>query len=102
MKKLIAVFSLMLVSMLTQNVLAADDVSQINPKDLCETVNLNKNKVCTPGQRIAFLPGQATEHASIIFASQNCDPRYTIAMNSFGVVCIFLPFENFTDDRKIR
>jgi hypothetical protein len=103
MKKFFTVFSLMFgVSMLAQNVLAVDEVPQINPKELCETVNFNKNKVCTPGQKIAYLPGTATEEASIIFASQNCDPRYPVAMNKFGVVCIFLPFEKFIDDRKMR
>lgn len=57
---------------------------------------------CKPGQKIAFLPQRfGNEQLPILFAANNCDLRYSIALTNGGVVCIYRPAraEEATNDQ---
>lgn len=69
--------------------------SSINQKNLCEVTQWQHDvvaKKCNPGQKVVFLPDRwGNDQLPILFAAVNCDLKYSVAMNSGGVTCIYNP-----------
>jgi len=72
-----------------------------NQSQLCvvSSVSAADNiKLCKAGQKIAFAPSSwGSEQLPILFASVNCDHRFSIAFTKGGVSCIFKPVEDVDD-----
>lgn len=50
------------------------------------------NKLCKPGQKIAYLPERwGNEQLPIKFAAVNCDLEHNVVWNNGGVTCIYRP-----------
>lgn len=60
---------------------------------VCEVSNWQGNvsaAVCKAGQKVAFIPANwGNEQTPILFAAVNCDLRYSVALTSGGVTCIY-------------
>jgi hypothetical protein len=73
---------------------AGSDTS-INQSQLCEVSGWQHDvtaSACKPGQKIVFLPARfGNEQLPILFASVNCDLRYSVALTNGGVTCIYSP-----------
>jgi hypothetical protein len=69
--------------------------TSIDQANLCEVNEWSHDEVasqCKPGQKIVFLPRTfGNEQLPIIFAAVNCDVRYSIALTSGGVTCVYGP-----------
>jgi len=69
--------------------------SSIDQANLCEVKHWQHDDVaaeCKPGQKVAFLPESfGNEQLPVIFAAVNCDLRYTVALTTGGVTCIYSP-----------
>lgn len=78
-----------------QQAAAAKVGKPINQADLCEVSNWRVDAVaavCKPGQKVVFLPESwGNEQLPILFAAVNCDLRYSVALTSGGVTCIYEP-----------
>lgn len=71
------------------------------PKDILDQNNLCEvsgwqhdvaKAECEPGQKIVFLPKSwGNEQLPILFAAVNCDLRYSVALTTGGVTCIYAP-----------
>jgi hypothetical protein len=63
--------------------------------NLCEVKGWQHDVVasaCKPGQKVVFLPETfGNEQLPIIFAAVNCDHRYSVALTTGGVSCIYGP-----------
>jgi hypothetical protein len=69
-----------------------NDVDQENICEVDEWTHDAVAKVCKPGQKVVFLPGQwGNEQLPVKFAAVNCDLQYSIAMNNGGVTCVYHP-----------
>jgi hypothetical protein len=74
-------------------------VAKVEPSieqvSLCEVSEWRRDVVaekCKRGQKIVFLPDSwGNEQLPIIFAAVNCDLRYSVALTSGGVTCIYGP-----------
>lgn len=92
---LLAASLAILASGCTQNPTAGPVASLIDQANLCE-VNGWKNddvaRVCKPGQKVVYLPSSfGNEQLPIIFAAVNCDLRYSVALTTGAVTCIYNP-----------
>jgi hypothetical protein len=62
---------------------------------LCEVKTWQYDDVaaaCKPGQKIVFLPESfGNEQLPVIFAAVNCDLRYSVALTTGAVTCIYHP-----------
>lgn len=71
---------------------AAPAIDQAN---LCEVKAWRRNDVsaeCKPGQKVVFLPSSfGNEQLPILFAAVNCDLRYSVALTTGAVTCIYGP-----------
>ena len=74
------------------NNLAPPVVDQAN---LCEVRLWRVNdvaSVCKPGQKVVFLPSSwGNEQLPILFAAVNCDLRYSVALTTGAVTCVYGP-----------
>ena len=69
----------------------AAETSPFAQAELCVTAEVRVESGCRPGQRVVFMPERfGNEQLPVMFASMNCDLRYTVAMTNGGVTCIFL------------
>jgi len=91
---LTAVASLTLLSSCTQNA-PAIHVNAIDQANLCEVNAWSHDvvaSVCRTGQKVVFLPRTfGNEQLPILFAAVNCDLRYSVALTSGAVTCIYGP-----------
>lgn len=72
----------------------ADASPALDQGDACFVFNyplgMSALKTCKPGERVVFLPqAWGNEQLPIQFVSMACDLRYTVAMTTGGVVCIY-------------
>lgn len=67
----------------------------IDQTNLCEVRGWQHDVVsseCKPGQKVVFLPASfGNEQLPIIFAAVNCDLRYTVALTTGAVTCVYAP-----------
>jgi hypothetical protein len=67
----------------------------INQSHVCEVSGWQYDvtaSACKPGQKIVFLPQRfGNEQLPILFASVNCDLRYSVVLTNGGVTCIYNP-----------
>ena len=72
----------------------ASDVA-LDQKNLCEVSAWQHDDVaraCKPGQKVVYLPQTfGNEQLPIFFAAVNCDLRYSVALTSGAVTCIYAP-----------
>lgn len=73
----------------------ASSVSAIDQANLCEVSVWRHDDVakkCKPGQKVVFLPDTfGHEQLPIMFAAVNCDLRYSVALTTGAVTCIYNP-----------
>lgn len=49
---------------------------------------------CKPGQKIVFRPRSfGNEQLPVLFAAANCDLRYSVALTTGAVACIYAPLK---------
>jgi hypothetical protein len=67
----------------------------INQSQVCEVSGWQHDvtaSACKPGQKVVFLPSRwGNEQLPIMFASVNCDLRYSVVLTNGGVTCIYNP-----------
>jgi hypothetical protein len=73
----------------------ASSEPSINQSQICEVSGWQHDvtaSACKPGQKIVFLPSRwGNEQLPILFASVNCDLRYSVVLTNGGVTCIYNP-----------
>ncbi|MBS0576842.1 MAG: hypothetical protein JSS45_10565 [Proteobacteria bacterium] len=76
---------------------SATTASAAAPVDghLCQVKNWHYDDVaaaCKPGQKVIFVPDSfGNEQLPVIFAAVNCDLRYSVALTTGAVTCIYHP-----------
>lgn len=69
----------------------------IDQTNLCEVKAWQHDAVassCKPGQKVVYLPNSfGNEQLPIIFAAVNCDLRYSVALTTGAVTCIYGPIK---------
>lgn len=98
----LAVVSATALSACNQDSSARPSASAIDQSNICE-VNAWRHDVvaskCKPGQKVVFLPSSfGNEQLPVIFAAINCDLRYSIALTTGGVTCIYGPITPKPDE----
>lgn len=86
---------------------AVDLLADINQAEVCKVNDWQRDvtaEVCKKGQKVVFLPRIfGNEQLPIIFAAENCDLRYSVALTKGGVACIYnqtKPTESRADTGK--
>ncbi|WP_114239273.1 hypothetical protein [Dyella sp. C9] len=73
---------------------AHGEAGTLNQAAICEVRQWQHDVVaaaCKPGQKVAFLPETfGNEQLPVLFAAVNCDLRYTVALTTGGVTCIYV------------
>jgi hypothetical protein len=69
--------------------------TSIDQDNLCEVNSwapAETSKTCKVGQKVVFLPNSfGNEQLPILFAALNCDLRYSVALTTGAVSCIYAP-----------
>lgn len=69
--------------------------TSVDQTNLCEVKGWQHDVVsslCKPGQKVVFLPTLfGNEQLPVIFAAVNCDLRYSVALTTGAVTCIYGP-----------
>ena len=74
------------------------DLDQSVVCEVKDTSLESTNAVCSPGQRILFLPARfGNAQLPVLFASLHCDHRYSIAITEGAVSCIYQPVTKAVD-----
>ena len=83
------------VSGCTQTPTAGPATASIDQANLCEVEAWQHDVVantCKPGQKVVYLPSRfGNEQLPVIFAAVNCDLRYSVALTTGAVTCIYGP-----------
>lgn len=79
----------------SKNNAAGPASSEIDQANLCEVrvwQHADVASMCKPGQKVVYLPRSfGNEQLPIIFAAVNCDLRYSVALTTGAVTCIYGP-----------
>ncbi|MEW5792640.1 MAG: hypothetical protein ACOY4L_00675 [Pseudomonadota bacterium] len=91
----LAVLSAVSLSGCNQGSSTGSSASAIDQSNLCEVSAWRHDEVaseCKLGQKVVFLPSSfGNEQLPIIFAAVNCDLRYSVALTTGAVTCIYGP-----------
>ncbi len=72
----------------------AAEAPALKQAEICVAQDIRVGPVCEEGQRVVFMPQRwGNEQLPVLFASLNCDLRYSVVMTNGGVTCIHLKAE---------
>lgn len=97
MRLAIAALAVTLLSACNKEQAAPQVQPSIDQFHLCEVNSWAAADVaasCKPGQKVVFLPPSfGNEQLPIFFAAVNCDLRYSVALTTGAVTCIYSPIK---------